>query len=90
MWVSMCSRLQDETARVEDELLQAQPLATLQLAFATATGASFEGILEPYVNVFPLETACSRFSMQQFLEVAPSVLASHHCFSSSNDVQKDC
>jgi len=45
VWPS--NRLQDETARVEDELLETGGLETLQEAFTSATGASFEAILEP-------------------------------------------
>lgn len=39
--------LQDETAKVEDVLLERSSLALIMLIFTKASGVSFEGILEP-------------------------------------------
>lgn len=41
------SRLQDETARVEDELSQPHALQALSSAFVETSGTSFEAVLEP-------------------------------------------
>lgn len=43
-------RLQDETARVEDVLLEREASEQLAAAFVKATGVSFEGVLDPYVT----------------------------------------
>lgn len=43
-------RMHDETARVEDKLLEKPAIECLVKAFVQASGASFEGILDPYVS----------------------------------------
>ncbi len=40
-------RMQDETARVEDVLLEEPASKSLVKAFVQASGASFEGVLDP-------------------------------------------
>jgi hypothetical protein len=40
----------EETARVEDRLLESSAVETLIGAFTLATGTSFDDILEPYVR----------------------------------------
>lgn len=43
-------RMTEETARVEDRLLESSAVETLILAFTSATGTSLDDILEPYVR----------------------------------------
>lgn len=43
--------LQDETARVEDRLLEKSSTSLLLLVFTKATGVSFDGILEPWSKI---------------------------------------
>lgn len=43
-------RMQDETARVEDVLLEKSASDSLVRCFVQASGVSFEGILDPCVH----------------------------------------
>ena len=43
----LTGRMQDETARVEDVLLEKQNTESLVKCFVEASGVSFEGILDP-------------------------------------------
>lgn len=43
----------EETARVEDRLLEGTAVETLVGAFTSASGTSFDNILEPYVSTSP-------------------------------------
>lgn len=45
------SRLQDETARVEDELLKPEGLDALLRCFVTAKANSFENLLDPFLKI---------------------------------------
>jgi hypothetical protein len=44
-------RLQDETAKVEDALLEESSVEAIQRTFSRAKSASFENILEPLLKV---------------------------------------
>jgi len=47
----MINRLQDETARVEDVLVQPEGLKSLLDAFVTAKANSFENLLDPFLKI---------------------------------------
>ena len=47
MRLSLTDRMSDETARVEDVLLEKPAAESIVKAFVQATGVSFEGILDP-------------------------------------------
>ena len=49
-------RLQDETARVEDQLLKSETLETLLKCFISAKANSFEGLLDPFLKICRLST----------------------------------
>jgi hypothetical protein len=49
-------RLQDETARVEDQLLKPETLEALLKCFVTAKANSFEGLLDPFLKICRLST----------------------------------
>lgn len=51
--------LQDETARVEDRLLEKPAIALLLLVFTKASGVSFDGILEPWSKILRTSRAIS-------------------------------
>ncbi|KAJ7037780.1 hypothetical protein C8F04DRAFT_1393450 [Mycena alexandri] len=61
---SILSWLQDETARVEDELTKAPSVAALLTCFVTAKANSFENLLDPFLKITrlssPLTIAISR------------------------------
>jgi hypothetical protein len=61
---SILSWLQDETARVEDELTKAPSVAALLKCFVTAKANSFENLLDPFLKITrlssPLTIAISR------------------------------
>ncbi len=42
-------RMSDETARVEDVLVEKSPSDRIVQCFVQSSGVSFEGILDPYV-----------------------------------------
>jgi len=44
-------RLQDETARVEDQLLKPETLEALLKCFVSAKAISFEGLLDPFLKI---------------------------------------
>jgi len=44
-------RLQDETARVEDQLLKPETLEALLKCFVSAKANSFEGLLDPFLKI---------------------------------------
>ncbi|KAK7689843.1 hypothetical protein QCA50_006482 [Cerrena zonata] len=48
---AILSWLQDETARVEDELLKAEGLDALLRCFVTAKANSFENLLDPFLKI---------------------------------------
>lgn len=50
-------RLQDETARIEDELTRPESLEALLRCFVTAKANSFENLLEPLLKIFRISTA---------------------------------
>lgn len=50
-------RLQDETARVEDYLVQGEPLDLLVKCFVAAKANSFENLLDPFLKMCRLSTA---------------------------------
>lgn len=45
--ITVAYRLQEETARVEDRLLERSAIESLIGAFCRATGTSFDNMLEP-------------------------------------------
>lgn len=47
----MSRRLQDETARVEDQLLKPETLEVLLKCFVSAKANSFEGLLDPFLKI---------------------------------------
>ena len=49
-------RLQDETARVEDQLLKPETLEALLKCFISAKANSFEGLLDPFLKICRLST----------------------------------
>ena len=49
-------RLQDETARVEDQLLKPETLEALLKCFVSAKANSFEGLLDPFLKICRLST----------------------------------
>lgn len=49
-------RLQDETARVEDQLLKPEALEALLKCFVSAKANSFEGLLDPFLKICRLST----------------------------------
>ena len=49
-------RLQDETARVEDQLLKPETLEALLKCFVSAKANSFEGLLDPLLKICRLST----------------------------------
>ena len=49
-------RLQDETARIEDELLKPQALESLLRCFVSAKANSFENLLDPFLKITRLST----------------------------------
>jgi hypothetical protein len=49
-------RLQDETARVEDQLLKSETLEALLKCFISAKANSFEGLLDPFLKICRLST----------------------------------
>ncbi|KAF9651668.1 hypothetical protein BDM02DRAFT_3090819 [Thelephora ganbajun] len=50
------SWLQDETARVEDQLLKPETLEALLKCFVSAKANSFEGLLDPFLKICRLST----------------------------------
>lgn len=52
----MFHRLQDETARVEDILVQPEPTHALLNAFVTAKANSFENLLDPFLKICRIST----------------------------------
>ncbi|KAJ7134218.1 hypothetical protein C8R44DRAFT_869887 [Mycena epipterygia] len=54
---SILSWLQDETARVEDELTKAPSVAALLTCFVTAKANSFENLLDPFLKITRLSSA---------------------------------
>ena len=50
-------RLQDETARVEDQLLKPETLEALLKCFVSAKANSFEGLLDPFLKICRLSTS---------------------------------
>ena len=50
-------RLQDETARVEDELTKPESLEALLRCFVTAKANSFENLLDPLLKIFRISTS---------------------------------
>lgn len=52
----MFYRLQDETSRVEDELLQPSSLDALLQCFVSAKANSFENLLDPFLKITRLST----------------------------------
>ena len=53
---SVLSWLQDETARVEDELLKPEAIDALLKCFVTAKANSFENLLDPFLKITRLST----------------------------------
>ncbi|KII90830.1 hypothetical protein PLICRDRAFT_107006 [Plicaturopsis crispa FD-325 SS-3] len=53
---SILSWLQDETARVEDELIKPSSLEALLKCFTTAKANSFENLLDPFLKVCRIST----------------------------------
>ena len=53
---SVLSWLQDETARVEDELLKPEAIDSLLKCFVTAKTNSFENLLDPFLKITRLST----------------------------------
>lgn len=53
---SVLSWLQDETARVEDELLKSEAIDALLTCFVTAKANSFENLLDPFLKITRLST----------------------------------
>ncbi|WWC88803.1 uncharacterized protein L201_003716 [Kwoniella dendrophila CBS 6074] len=49
--------MQDETARVEDILLEKSASDSLVKCFVSASGVSFEGILDPFIKILRLSTS---------------------------------
>jgi hypothetical protein len=49
-------RLQDETARVEDELLKSESIDALLKCFVSAKNNSFENLLDPFLKITRLST----------------------------------
>jgi hypothetical protein len=49
-------RLQDETARVEDQLLKPETLEAFLKCFVSAKANSFEGLLDPFLKICRLST----------------------------------
>ncbi|PCH40431.1 kinase-like protein [Wolfiporia cocos MD-104 SS10] len=56
---SILSWLQEEMARVEDQLLKPAALNALLRCFVTAKSNSFENLLDPFLKMFRLSTAVS-------------------------------
>lgn len=56
LYFSNFSRLQDETSRVEDELLKPSSLDTLLQCFVSAKANSFENLLDPFLKITRLST----------------------------------
>ncbi|TYJ51976.1 hypothetical protein B9479_007421 [Cryptococcus floricola] len=54
---SILSWMQDETARVEDVLLEQDSCDSLAMCFVQASGVSFEGILDPFLKILRLSTS---------------------------------
>jgi len=54
---SILSWLQDETARVEDELLKPTSLETLLRCFVNAKAVSFENLLDPFLKMTRISTS---------------------------------
>ena len=54
---SVLSWLQDETARVEDELLKPEAIDALLKCFVTAKTNSFENLLDPFLKITRLSTS---------------------------------
>jgi hypothetical protein len=54
---SIVSWLQDETSRVEDELLKPGPTDSLLSCFVTAKANSFENLLDPFLKMMRLSTS---------------------------------
>lgn len=53
---SILSWLQDETARVEDELLKSESIDALLKCFVSAKNNSFENLLDPFLKITRLST----------------------------------
>lgn len=49
-------RLQDETARVEDELIQSTPIHALLQCFVTSKAISFENLLDPFLKMIRISS----------------------------------
>ncbi|WVQ72942.1 hypothetical protein IAR50_002504 [Cryptococcus sp. DSM 104548] len=54
---SILAWMQDETARVEDVLLEQDSCDSLVMCFVQASGVSFEGILDPFLKILRLSTS---------------------------------
>ncbi|KAH9932708.1 kinase-like protein [Epithele typhae] len=54
---SILSWLQDETARIEDELMTTESLDALLRCFVAAKANSFENLLDPFLKIFRISTS---------------------------------
>ncbi|KAI0770584.1 kinase-like protein [Fomes fomentarius] len=54
---SILSWLQDETARIEDELMKPESLDALLRCFVQAKANSFENLLDPFLKIFRISTS---------------------------------
>ncbi|KAI0683103.1 kinase-like protein [Earliella scabrosa] len=54
---AILSWLQDETARIEDELMKQESLDALLRCFVQAKANSFENLLDPFLKIFRISTA---------------------------------
>jgi hypothetical protein len=55
-FVNLFNRLQDETARLEDELMKPEALEVLLKCFVSAKANSFENLLDPFLKICRLST----------------------------------
>lgn len=55
-YTDMSVRLQDETARLEDELMNPEALEALLKCFVTAKANSFENLLDPFLKICRIST----------------------------------
>lgn len=56
-WSSSARRLQEETARVEDVLLEDSSVDQIISCFVKAKAASFENLLEPFLKILRVSSA---------------------------------
>jgi hypothetical protein len=54
--INILNRLQDETARLEDELMKPEALEALLKCFVSAKANSFENLLDPFLKICRIST----------------------------------